>query len=137
MAEEIRYWKFGVHYGGPEFPDHYPFIFQEQIVIGRWECTPFCAGDLLAVTNGFELLAVVRVAEHARRITERPEYRFIQSRYNIPFEPNTIFARGDWCVLQPPYPRLPIEMGCCAIHHAEHRATMLHHWNAYFDPTNA
>jgi len=134
MTDPTHYWKFGVHFGGAEYPDHYPFIFQEKIVIGRWECTPFCIDDFLAVTDGFKVLAVVRIAEHPRRITEKSEYRFIERQYNIAFEPNTIFAKGDWCVLQAPYYRLPIEMGCCAVLNPDHRANLFRLWSSYFDP---
>ncbi|MBK8467561.1 MAG: hypothetical protein IPL32_17230 [Chloracidobacterium sp.] len=89
-------WKFGVHFGGGNNPSHYDFIKEEGIAIGHRPHAPFSNGDLVIITDGFTVKAIVGIVEEPWPITDKPGYAFVEEAYNITYGPDTIVAKAEW-----------------------------------------
>ena len=87
-------WKFGCNWGGNE-NSFYKFIRDESIVIGYRPHVPFRLDDLVLITRGFTVLAMVEVEERPRSITES-DYGCVKDHYGIEWSAQTIYARAEW-----------------------------------------
>jgi hypothetical protein len=125
-------WKFGIHFGGRHNPPHYVFVRGEKIALGRINRTPFVVGDLVAITDGFKILNVVRVDEPRQPITNVPAYAFVAHQYNIAYVPQTIFAKATWRKIRQGA-LLPIQRGGCEIRNPELRALIQELWDQGVD----
>lgn len=92
-------WKFGCNWSGNP-NDFYEFIRDESIVIGYQPHVPYQMDDLVLVTKGFTVLAIVQVDQNPRPITQS-SYRPITEEYGIEWELTTIFAEAEWYELPP------------------------------------
>lgn len=92
-------WKFGSNWAGNP-NTFYPFIRDESIVIGHVPDAPFKLDDLVLITSGYLVRAIVRVDAKPRSITES-DYRFVTNQYGIDWAPTTIYSKADWYELPP------------------------------------
>jgi hypothetical protein len=120
--DRMTYWTWGVNFGGSE-KSHYSFMLRERIVIGRTDDTPYEVGDLVAITKGQGLLAIARIDEPPRSITEIPRFSFVESKYDITFMTSTIFAKATL------HKVFPIQQGALKIKDDLHQTTIRLLWN--------
>lgn len=92
-------WKFGCNWANNP-NSFYPFIRDESIVIGHVPDAPFKLDDLVLVTSGFLVRAIVQIDETPRSIKES-DYHFVNNQYGIEWAPTTIFAKAEWYELPP------------------------------------
>jgi hypothetical protein len=92
---EMTIWKFGCNWGGRQNPNFYEFIETEKIVIGR-EHFKYAEGDLVLITVGFTVKAIVKVLEEPQPITVNPNYFVLSENYNVTWDNQTIFAKAEW-----------------------------------------
>ncbi|MBS1793287.1 MAG: hypothetical protein JSS81_05505 [Acidobacteria bacterium] len=95
VSDDITIWKFGCNWGGRQNPNFYEFIQEEKIVIGR-ERFRYAEGDLVLITDGFTVKAIVKVLEEPASITTNSKYRVLADTYNVAWDNRTIFAKADW-----------------------------------------
>lgn len=92
-------WKFGCNWAG-NANGFYDFIHDEAIVIGHKPHAPFELDDLVLITSGYLVRAILQVDEKPRSITES-DYHFVTNQYGIAWATTTIFAKAEWYVLPP------------------------------------
>lgn len=83
-------WKFGCNWDrNPN--SFYEFVRDESIGIGHISDAPFRLDDLVPITKGQTVLAIVQVDTTPRPITDS-DYRFVTRQYGIEWASTTIFA---------------------------------------------
>lgn len=87
-------WKFGCNWAGNP-NSFYSFIRDESIVIGHIPDAPFKLDDLVLITKGQTVLAIVQVDSTPQSITES-DYRSVTLQYGIEWKRSTIFAKAEW-----------------------------------------
>ncbi len=92
-----KVWKSGCNWKGCE-RSFYSFIKREGIVISG-NRFPFEVGDLVAITEGFTVIAIAKVLSQRFPITTKPEYKSLEKEYFIDYEDSTFFAKAEWYVL--------------------------------------
>lgn len=121
-------WKFGCNWKAYE-TSFYNFIKDEQIVIGR-ENWRYSVGDLVAITEGFSVKAIVMVEEEPKAITENSSYKFITEKYNIAYEDATIYAKAEWCQLpEEDIFQYQVQRGAARVRKPDIKETVLELWN--------
>ena len=121
-------WKWGVNYGGRNNPDHYDLLHTRGIVLGRVERCNYQVGDLVAVTSGFNVRAIVSVTGEPQPITNRPELEATALEHNIEFIDNTVWAPCEWRELDEPI-RLPIQAGNRQVRNPKLVGKVVNRWN--------
>ncbi len=93
-----RVWKLGTKWGKGA-PDFYDLVKTNSIVIGvNGKHRP---GDLVIITTGHTVYAIMKVIEQPRRVTELPEWQDEFDDYEIEFEDFVNVAKGEWYELEP------------------------------------
>ena len=95
----MRVWKFGCNWSG-NANSFYEFIRDEKIVIGYQPHTPFRLDDMVLVSSGFLVRAIVQVDEAPKSITES-DFRFVTNPYGIEWASTTLYAKAEWYELSP------------------------------------
>ncbi len=92
-------WKFGCNWSG-NANSFYEFIRDERIVIGHIPDASFKLDNLVLITSGYLVRAIVQVDETPRSITES-DYRFVTNQYGIEWAKTTIYSKAEWYELPP------------------------------------
>lgn len=87
-------WKFGCNWSGNPI-DFYDFIRDESIVLGYSPEVPYQLDDLVLITKGFQVWAIVQVDETPRPVTES-QYVVEMYEHGIEWANTTIFAIAEW-----------------------------------------
>ncbi len=94
INNQIDIWKHGCNWEKSE-NSFYNFIKDRDITLGstlfKWK-----VGDLVMVTKGFKVKAIVMVEEKPMRITENPQFKFLFEQYKVPFENWVNYAKAEW-----------------------------------------
>lgn len=78
-----NYYKLGCHWGRGN-PDFFDILITHSIIIcAEWEMEP---GDIVAVTNGFDVIALACITENRIPVTQRPELQEVFVKKQIPYE---------------------------------------------------
>lgn len=78
-----NYYKLGCHWGRGN-PDFFDILITHSIIIcAEWEMEP---GDIVAVTNGFDVIALACITENRIPVTQRPEIQEVFVKKQIPYE---------------------------------------------------
>lgn len=78
-----NYYKLGCHWGRGN-PDFFDILITHSIIIcAEWEMEP---GDIVAVTNGFDVIALACITENRIPVTQRPELHEVFVKKQIPYE---------------------------------------------------
>jgi len=87
-------WKMGCNWArNPN--SFYPFIHDESIVLGYTPIAPIKLDDLVLITSGYLVRAIVQVDQKPRSITAS-DYRFVTNQYGIEWAPTTIYSKAEW-----------------------------------------
>jgi hypothetical protein len=124
----MKIWKWGVNYGGRNNPDHYELLHTRGIVLGRVERCNYEEGDLVAVTSGHMIRAIVRVTGTPVPITNRPDLEAPALEHNIEFIDDTVWVAGEWTELDVPI-NLPIRAGNRRVRKPELVEKVVNSWN--------
>jgi hypothetical protein len=94
MKTQCDIWKHGCNWNYSK-NSFYHFIKRKQIVLGstlfKWK-----VGDLVLITEGFKVKAIVMVNERPIKITENPEFKSLFEEYKVPFEDWVNYAEAEW-----------------------------------------
>lgn len=94
MKTQGNIWKHGCNWNYSK-NSYYNFIKRKQIVLGsslfKWK-----AGDLVMITEGFKVKAIIMIDEKPITITENPELKFLFDEYKVPFEDWVNYAKAEW-----------------------------------------
>ncbi len=94
INNQIDIWKHGCNWERSE-NSYYNFIKDRNLVLGstlfKWKVS-----DLVLITEGFKVKAIIKVNEKPIKITEKPEFRILFSKYKVPFEDWVNFAKAEW-----------------------------------------
>ena len=122
-------WKFGCNWER-NTNSFYEFIHEERIVLGRTNRTPYMVGDLVLITDKFNVLAIAEVKERPKSITKIPNYGFVTNNYGIRFEEATTVAAAEWYELPPNQQfEYKCENGACGVRKADIVQTAEMLWN--------
>lgn len=94
MKSENNIWKHGCNWNRSK-KSYYDFVKNKQIVFGS-DKFKFDVGDLVMITEGFKVKAIVMVEKEPKPITENREYEILFEEYKIPFEDWVNYAHADW-----------------------------------------
>lgn len=95
MKMQSEIWKHGCTWWSSKNKSVYNFMKHEQIVIGSDRCK-FVINDLVILTEGFTVRAIVQVKDKPIKITENTKYSFLPNEYKIPFDNSVNYAKADW-----------------------------------------
>ena len=109
----MTYWKLGCNWGKGK-PDFYPMILNRGIVI--------CAehnmqiGDIVAITQGFNVVAIAQIQEHPINCTEFENIKDDFLRYSISYEDwNKVATAKMWTLDKKEQFQYQLQQGICQI----------------------
>jgi len=120
-------WKWGCNFGGMENPSHFEFLSDNNIVLGRLPFAAYEFGDLVAVTEGFTVVAIAQVTGDLQPITDQPDLEHEAVGFNIEFVDRTLVAPANLVELQEPY-QLPIQAGNRRVRRQKHVDSIMQLW---------
>lgn len=128
INNQINIWKHGCNW--EKSPNsYYEFIRNRNIVLGstlfKWK-----VGDLVMITEGFKVRAIVLVEEKPVKITEEPKFKFLFEKYRVPFEDWVNYAKAEWCEL--PKEKVfeyKVQRGAAKVHKEDIKEIVLNLWN--------
>lgn len=90
-------WKSGCNWEGGE--SYYNLIKENKIVIGI-EDKKFAVGDLILICESYNALAIAKVLEIPKPVTNIPELKEPFLKLNIPFDDTVNVAKAEWYELE-------------------------------------
>ena len=128
ISSQIGIWKHGCNweYSKNSF---YNFIKARDITLGsnlfKWK-----VGDLVLITEGFKVKAIVMVDEKPIKITENPEFKLLFDKYKVPFEDWVNFAKAEWYELpEDKVFEYKVQRGAAKVHKPDIKKKVLELWN--------
>lgn len=89
-------WKFGCYWGtSKKNPSFYELIKSKNIILGTHE-NLYQLGDLVLITEGYDVLAIAKTKSKTADVTSRPNLESELSKYNIDFEDWVKVYDADW-----------------------------------------
>lgn len=92
-------WKMGIHWGGRQNASHYNYVRSRNIVLGIEKCK-YSSGDLVLITDGFKVIAIVWVQDEPKRLKTNPAYSELFEKYGVHREDWVTYANAEWLELQ-------------------------------------
>ena len=125
---QIDIWKHGCNWNSSK-NSYQNFINRKQIVLGstlfKWK-----AGDLVMITEGFKVKAIVMVNEKPITITENPAYKFLFDEYKVPFENWVNYAEAEWYELpKDEVFEYKVQRGAAKVHKSDIKKRVLELWD--------
>jgi len=128
INNQIDIWKHGCNWERSE-NSFYNFIKGRDITLGsilfKWK-----VGDLVLITEGFKVKAIVMVGERPVKITENPEFKFLFDKYKVPFEDWVNYAEAEWYEL--PKDKVfeyKVQRGAAKVHKSDIKEKVLKLWS--------
>lgn len=128
MKTQSDIWKHGCNWNSSK-NSYYNFIKHRQIVLGsnlfKWK-----AGDLVMITEGYRVKAIVIVDEKPNKITTNPEYKFLFDEHKVPFEDWVNFAEAEWYELpEEKVFEYKVQRGAAKVQKPDTKEQVLKLWN--------
>lgn len=98
-ADEMTIWKLGVYWGKGK-PSFYKLIKERENVISVND-QRYSPGDLILITDGFEVKAIAQVTAEMVPVTSKPELEQVFKALEIDYEDWVLIAGADWYELPP------------------------------------
>jgi hypothetical protein len=127
-------WKQGCNWGRG-LPSFYEMVKIKEIAICYVDKI-YAPGDLVLITEGFNVLSVVKVLETPISVTTLPEYETEFKKFKIEWSSNVHICKVQWYELNQPF-EFKLIKGICKVNDPEVIDRVINLWNEKFNPSDA